>query len=294
MSLPFTSVKDLKQKVSQIKEKRNGNIISNRIILCIFEVILLWITSLGNVLLLVGVFVPNPDYSFVKDECQSSYELVVSQKTEYKSCTKAQINQCSKSLSSSSTAELKLVESKNLQNANVVKHMTQASTNINTDYDLLVNTLKDLISSNKNLNINFNTFCSVENQSYIENILGDNRLKSSSNIVNSASMYTEISDKRVGRLSDFNIESMAYNFDYIFAKLNNAQEHLNDIEYNISSAYNLTSVDAFKSNLSEAIDCMNISYSGNCKYGKSASKIYGIMVKIFDLKIPHTINLTIF
>ena len=175
----------------------------------------------------------------------------------------------------STAKEISKIESINIKNANVLSFMSQESENINSNYQLIVDSLKDWVDSNKNVYISYFPNCSSTNQSYIDATIGSDSLQTSSGIVNSASLYTSSTNKRVGRLTDFNIESSVYNADYIINKLDSSQQILNSVKNNIS-INNISSIQDFQANLDEVAKCLNVSYVGYCKYGKSAGEIFGI------------------
>ena len=87
------------------EEQRNSRILCNRIIVCLFALCLLWITSLQVALSIIDIYVSTPSLDSVITGCRHSYDIIVSHKKAFGDCVDRQLIQCNRNLEKSYALE---------------------------------------------------------------------------------------------------------------------------------------------------------------------------------------------
>ena len=96
---------DATDKTDSEEEQRNSRILCNRIIVCLFALCLLWITSLQVALSIIDIYVSTPRLDSVITGCRHSYDIVVSHKKAFGDCVDRQLIQCNRNLDKSYALE---------------------------------------------------------------------------------------------------------------------------------------------------------------------------------------------
>lgn len=96
---------DATDKTDSEEEQRNSRILCNRIIVCLFALCLLWVTSLQVALSIIDIYVSTPSMDSVITGCRHSYEIVVSHKEAFRDCVDRQLIQCNRKLDKSYASE---------------------------------------------------------------------------------------------------------------------------------------------------------------------------------------------
>ena len=219
-------IESLKLKVKKVEDKNLKQTLMFRIVLCFTEVLLLWITSLNNTMILVDYFIPSPTVQFIYKECQDSFNTILTQKSDYKVCISAQLDRCNTNLDESTIEQEKSLTFKKEQNKNTLDYLQRESDDLNSQYEILYYALKDWSEVNVDKRIVYTVECSVQNQSYIQYLLGRDGEETSSSILDSANQYAQQNDRRVNQLANFNLQTMTYNSEYMMKKFSNANSIL--------------------------------------------------------------------
>eukprot|EP00615_Pteridomonas_danica_P013936 CAMPEP_0114381324 /NCGR_PEP_ID=MMETSP0102-20121206/3382_1 /TAXON_ID=38822 ORGANISM="Pteridomonas danica, Strain PT" /NCGR_SAMPLE_ID=MMETSP0102 /ASSEMBLY_ACC=CAM_ASM_000212 /LENGTH=931 /DNA_ID=CAMNT_0001536785 /DNA_START=60 /DNA_END=2852 /DNA_ORIENTATION=+ len=74
-------------------ETRDGTLI-NRLLLCGFAIVLLWASSFQTAVYIANSAISSPLFESVQDSCQSSYDLVQSEDSDYVDCVDRQMDDC--------------------------------------------------------------------------------------------------------------------------------------------------------------------------------------------------------
>jgi len=258
--------------------QKTRDVLLSRTTLCLFEVLLLWCTSLNIVFGVVGYFIATPDLSFVSDECVLSAEEVERQQQYYSSCSRSQVHACSVYLDSAIEAELLRISYLESNNAVSISNAENTSFAYGTEYQTILSALQAWKNVNPLVPLSFNAQCSAENISWIEGAVGDHA-SSVSNIASASATYSHDTDARVDRLVEYSMQMRGYGAEYAHEKLSALSESLS-MQVNLSKAsssfaYNLTKQQLLE-DFSEVKNCLNVNISAEtpCKYGTSMAALY--------------------
>ena len=268
---------DKEENISNDKREKVRYLFLNRSILCFFEILVLWLTSLSIIVSIVGYIIPNPTLTFVENECISSYQTVEIQRLNYASCVRVQSRQCLSNLQFVTHDELLRISKNEASNANKVSLLKMKESNCSSYYEVLSNLLKAWVSVNPLIGLVYNDSCSAQNRSYIQDLIGDYS-SSNSVIVASSISYSENSDSRVNRLVSYGVSTRKYDTQYISKKLHHTSEDILSIMNNTITIQGIElnrSSSSVRSIFEEAMNCFNISSLVKCKYGTSSAEIYG-------------------
>ena len=258
-----------------------GKVLQSRALLCLFEVTLLWCTSLNIALGLVSYFIATPDFSFVVDECSSSAASVERQQQLYSSCARTQASACTLYLNTATQRELTRINHIEMQNAETISSIQNISLSRSAEYELTIEALRAWKSANPLLPIIMSSdrqCCSAENVSWLTQLLQDHSASASS-ITSASLVYSHASDQRIENLVDYSAQMRDYGKSY-------TQNKLADVARSLSNKMNQTTVaslatinattDRFLSLLAETKGCVDIDASPDtsCKHGTSAASVY--------------------
>lgn len=259
------------------KPSTSSSKLLNRSILCLFQVLLLWSTSLSIVFTIVDSFVPSPQYSYVEEECISTYRSIENQQKVYAACARAQSKQCSGMLDKAVSGERARVGLAELHNEEVISTLLMRTAASGRDYQSMVQSLQAWVESNPGVGLKYTNSCSASNKSYVQGTVEGYAI-STNVVLTAAKSYGDSSDARVSRLAEFSRDSEKYNAHYLTNKLKDTRTSL--FSYlNASEKLGQSIVNESRTGMhlimADATSCLDINSTGSCKYGKSASEAYG-------------------
>jgi hypothetical protein len=134
----------------------------NRLILCIFAISLVWLTSIQVCVDIVDYYIKSPSFNSVIDTCDYSYNIINNEKDLYNKCQENQINLCNVEFNKELNNEINNINEKNNLNENIIIKLSNIENNcINniTKYENSINKYINLINQNSNHQLNYNDNC---------------------------------------------------------------------------------------------------------------------------------------
>ena len=103
------------------RENMKDKYIKNRMKLCLFAIILLWVTSLKNALLISSIMIPVPELDSIYSSCATTYSIVNEESKYYSDCVRYQLEECKRKLFESMLSETQLINVLQTRNRNIVQ-----------------------------------------------------------------------------------------------------------------------------------------------------------------------------
>lgn len=113
-------------KVVDPKSDDSGNKLCNRMIMCIFAICILWLTSLQICVAIVSTNIKIPSFSSVITNCKYAYGVVKEQSNYYSDCTSRQVAMCQENLDASYVNEKFRVHENQLANTQYLSAYQQS------------------------------------------------------------------------------------------------------------------------------------------------------------------------
>lgn len=253
---------------------------NNRMIVCVFAISLLWLTSLQICVSIVNTQLSIPIISSVFDSCNYARRRAVEQKSHYDMCVEHQVRMCGTDLDAALLQERSRVESVRRSNLKKIQILTIATENNTNSLNLFKETVEAWRAQGSAYSIPYRSNCST--RSDVEAMLGDTSSSDGTDRPDTTSLsqqYAFDSDGRVASLVDYTSALSSYNIKY----LHNKTKALQVLSMNVALDVTIPRIGAISSNL-EAISptfervlaCATFSDSPelNCRLGHSALSLY--------------------
>jgi hypothetical protein len=92
----------------------------NRMIMCLFAISLMWLTSLQCCSMLASIVVVVPHFGDVYKSCESAYDVTLAEKTDYVQCVQSQLSRCATNLEEAAAQEEERVKEADEHNKIIV------------------------------------------------------------------------------------------------------------------------------------------------------------------------------
>ena len=233
----------------------------NRLLICFFAVLLLWLTSLQVVTSLVDRFVQTPSWTLIYKSCEFAYDKTIEQKHDYYECSKNQLKSCSSDLLQQYNLENNRISRNSNSNKIIINHANKIYNNCNQRFMNTQIILNHWASASMTNTILYNYLrC---NQSQV--ILTKQLLKDSSGVkmdsYTTTREYSQTSDATVGRLASYAQSLAAYNDMYVYNKTITLRHEVREIQRRISDIHVISlnhTVGMIKDSIQQLLSCLSL------------------------------------
>jgi hypothetical protein len=225
-TIPFHTVvqqddNDVPEKTLEQERDSSGKL-CNRLILCVFAICLLWLTSLQMCVGIVGTNLAVPLLSSVVGTCQFAYDQVVEQRDFYSACSQQQMSTCTKSLQAAHLAESVKAAAQGQFNAQFVSDFKSQVNNCSDAYLDGKKAVNAWTGSGVHYTIPYQTTCGSTAKQSVATLLGDTS-ESRVSVLAASEQFAFSSDSSVLRLAAYGSALTAYNAEYVYNKTSQLQ-----------------------------------------------------------------------
>jgi len=193
-------------------ERESTGKLLNRLILCIFAICLLWLTSLQVCVGIVGTNVAVPELSSVTGTCQFAYQQVALQRDYYAACSQQQISTCTRSLQAAHLSESLKTATQSNSNTHFVAAIKTQAQNCSQSYLDGKRAVSAWTGSGQL--IPYQPTCSGAEKQDVAGLLGDTS-ESRASVLAASEEYSASSDTSVLRLAAYSSALTSYNAEYV-------------------------------------------------------------------------------
>lgn len=211
----------------------------NRMLICMFAICLIWLTSLQVCVSIVGFNISIPSFSVVVANCNYAYAEVKSQRDSYTNCARRQMKRCEQSLDVVYAGEKMSVAHSQRQNQQYANQFQSLVGNCSTAVSLLKGSVAAWSSQGVQYTIPYHTNCTGTKRSAAVTVLGDNS-NSRTSVYSATQAYTVSSDNTVVRLAEYSVALNAYNAEYVHNKTQRLRQLAQSIVTDISVPHIVT------------------------------------------------------
>ena len=266
--------------LSILNEDSSKDHFCNRMVICLFAISLLWLTSLQVCVLVSNGSVTIPPFDDVKRTCNNAYNNLVRESDSYVDCIDRQLDTCSDHLIFKHEKEEERLRNKNIFYAGIVKDFAMSKRNCSNAVSQSVAEILEWQYRNNDENTTIFDYgnCSESDKKLIENMFGSKNSKSGSsnqeNIFSVATSYAFNTNELFKNLSDYSTKLSNYNNDYIKNKTDAIQtDVMKSVNYSRDvyiPLYNGSYLGVFNI-LDEIFACLSLSnesdeFSVQCSY----------------------------
>lgn len=204
------------------RERTATEKLCNRLILCLFAVCLLWLTSLQLCTAVVGLNIQVPSFSSVATSCNYAYKKVDLEREYYAECAHRQIDQCDEELDAAFAVEKMSVLTSQHGNQIFASSFNNLVSNCTNAVAMSKSAVNAWSSGGVSHLIPYQPTCTGTAKEKTVSALGDST--SSRTSVYTASLdYTQTSDSTVGRMAEYTFALNSYNAAYLCNKTRQLQ-----------------------------------------------------------------------
>jgi hypothetical protein len=262
----------------------------NRLIVCIFALCLLWLTTLSNCVYLVNFFIVTPSFSSVQEHCMEFIHLIDENEQSYRRCIYDQLDVCNENLNAAYSVESNRMLARQRNNYEFQSVFNGLINNCSSEIDSLKKLFLEWVSLDINNTIPYYPTCTPEMKVSVRNLIGDQSDKASS-LQLSSKNFIETSNSQLSSVVDYSIELNNYNEMYIYNKTKALQ--LQALQLLLRQSLNVDSLLLKEKiqfeNISDImIDCLTFSpNSSHCPFPISAASLYLDASSYTDFIITH-------
>jgi hypothetical protein len=272
-----------------ITETETGHF-CNRLIVCIFALCLLWLTTLSNCVYLVNFLIVTPSFSSVQDHCLDFIDLIDKNEQSYRYCVNDQLEVCNENLNAAYAIESNRIVTHQRNNYEFQAAFNDKINNCSSEVSNLKSLFLQWISLDVNNTIPYYSTCSAEMKASVRNLIGDQSDKASS-LQLSTKNFIETSNTQLSSVVDYSIELNSYNEMYIYNKTKALQ--LQTLQLLFRQSLNVDSL-LLKERIqlenisSVMIDCLTFSpNSSHCPFPINAASLYLDASSYTDFIVNH-------
>jgi hypothetical protein len=277
-------------------DKQEGTVgmFGNRLIVCLFAVCLLWLTSLQVCVAIVGFNISVPSFTSTATSCNYAYSKVADEKESYATCARRQTSQCRVQLGDSYLQEKMRLAAAQQANQLFATAFSALTANYTTAVTLSKEAISAWQSAGMEQTIPYRSSCSVQDRKKVIQELGDNT-DSRSSVFAASLAYTQSSDSTIERLADYSVALSVYNADYLHNKTNSLQRLAESVVLDVSVPHMQTislSFDPVFSGLNTVVACLSLSNrSSTCPYPNNLLAKYSMQAFASMASISRLIDL---
>lgn len=270
--------------------------ILSRIIMCMFSLCFLWLTSFQLCYYIANISIPAPAMQSVVDHCSFLYHKVSENKQQYERCIERQMKSCNEALDNQHKEELSRVTQLSAINQRLLQDFQTRQVNCSSSLTFLKHLIVNWKKGGRQYTLDYTDSCSSNQnmQSDIQTWLNDGSMTTSSQnqILDLVQSMTSLNTLLVSDLVDYSTQLNDYNTEYVHNKtadLHIQSVHLVDnFTTEIQNFVNQTIIDISSKLMQQFQSCL-LSDSIQCPFGTDLLNIYNDIV--FDVEVNHRMML---
>lgn len=197
----------------------------NRMILCLFALCLLWLTTLQLSVAIVNEYITIPMISNVAESCQTTFAKVNEQRNQYTACADRQVVTCQEQLDAANRRESMRVHDATVRNRALFSQYSSVVTNCSEAQTTAQSAMKDWMdAAESDYDLPFQSTCTMKNRDSVNAWIGaDTTKESKQSLYSSAVQYVTSTEGTVSRLAEYSNTLSQYNEEYLNNKTKKLQ-----------------------------------------------------------------------